>query len=106
MRTMKEQEGKEDYGDVAVVLTKISEMPMEIIDHVLDIVVMEAEELKTQQWARQAPMKGRESRKRIREEWSFHPQTAWTLQSRRQPATRAMMARRERDRNLYRRREK
>ena len=32
-----------------MVLNKISEMPMEIIDHILDIVVMEAEEQKTQQ---------------------------------------------------------
>ena len=38
-RTVKEQNWKEDYLDMAVVLTKIFEMTMEIIDHSLDIVV-------------------------------------------------------------------
>ena len=78
---------------------------------------MEAEEQKTQQgqtvkvekvqgdqgqgeeWAGQAPIKGRESRKRIREEWSFLPPSGWTPKPRRQPGTRAMIARREGDRN-------
>ena len=57
MRTVKEQNGKEDNVDMVVVLTEISEMTIEIINHVLDIVVMEVEEQKTQQWAGQAPMK-------------------------------------------------
>ena len=48
-RRVKEQNYKEDYLEMAVVLTEISKMPMEIINHVLDIVVMEAEEQKTQQ---------------------------------------------------------
>ena len=104
-RTVKEQNWKEDYLDMAVVLTKIFEMTMEIIDHGLDIVVREAVEQKAEQWAGQAPIKERESRKWIREEWSFHPLGAWTPQPRRQPGTRAMIARRERDRNLYSRRE-
>ena len=99
MRTVKEQNWKEDYLDMAVVLTKIFEMTMEIIDHGLDIVVMEAVEQKAEQWAGQAPIKGRESRKRIREEWSFLPPPGWIPQPRRQPGTKAMIARREGDRN-------
>ena len=111
---MKEQNCKEDYLDIAV----------KIINNVLDIVIMEAEEWKTQQGqtveveevqgdqgqgeepAGLAPVTGRESRQRVREEWLFHPPATWRLQARRQPATRAMMARRDGDSNLYSWREK
>ena len=98
-RIVKEQNWKEDYVDMAVVLTKIFKITMEIIYHGLDIVVMEAVEQKAEQWSGQAPIKGRESRKQIREEWSFLPPSGWTPKPRRQPGTRAMIARREGDMN-------
>ena len=44
---------------------------------------------------------GGRARLRVREEWSLRPPTTWTQPERRQPTTRAMSARRERDRRLY-----
>ena len=44
---------------------------------------------------------GGRTRQPVREEWSLVPPSTWAPPVRRQPATRAMTARRERDRSLY-----
>jgi hypothetical protein len=51
-----------------------------------------------QQGAQEA---GGQARQPVREEWSFQPPQAWSPPARRQPTTRSMSARRERDRRRY-----
>ena len=58
-----------------------------------------AEQAAVQQGTAQAT--GGRARQPVREGWSFQPPVAWSPPARRQPTTRAMSARRERDRRQY-----
>ena len=55
-----------------------------------------------QQGAARASGAGGRARQPVREAWSFQPPLTWIPPARRQPTTRSMSARRERDKGLYR----